>query len=252
MHVLKIDLKKILSILIVLNFALIANAQSERVTEDVKLYYRSSVAFGLAFHTAGWGGSFKYYQHLSYKIKRFYTFEYQNLKHPKQEKVTNAFDDNAKSFFYSKINSFTHARLGIGGQRAFALKELKKGIQVSWIYSGGLNLGFLKPIYLEVYDLDNAGQRVEERYDPEVHTIGVIYGRGSYLKGFDEMQFVPGIYGKFGLNFEYSPYDERIKSMEVGVAVDLFYKEVPLMYNTYNNQYWITFYLMFELGKKLE
>ena len=74
----------------------------------------------------------------------------------------------------------------------------------------------------------------------------------GFGKGVNEMEFIPGIYGKFGLNFEYSPYDEKLKSMEVGVAFDLFYKEVPLMYDTYNNQYWITFYLMLEIGKKIE
>jgi len=233
-------------------FVVGAFAQTNKGKEDIKLYYRSSVSFGLALHTQGLGVSLKYNKHLSHKLKRFYSFEFQNLKHPKQEKVVNAFDDNAKSFFYGKINALTNMRLGIGGQRAFAMKEIKKGVQIAVIYSGGFNLGFLKPIYLEVYDVDGTKEIVEQRYNPEIHTIGVIYGRGSAFSGIDQMEFVPGLFGKFGLNFEYSPYDEKIKSMEVGVAVDWFYKEVPLMYNTYNNQYWVTFYLMFELGKKIE
>jgi hypothetical protein len=100
--------------------------------------------------------------------------------------------------------------------------------------------------------VDGNNQIVTRRYDPEVHTLGTIYGRASFVNGLSEMSIVPGIFAKFGLNFEYSPYDEKLKSIEAGIAFDLFYKEVPLMYNTYNNQYWVTFYLMFEIGKKIE
>jgi hypothetical protein len=244
--------KRIISILISISFFLHGFSQAAKSPDDIKLYYRSSTSYGVFFHTQGLGASFKYQQHLSYKLKRFYSIEYQNLKHPKQEKIVNASDNSAKGFYFSKVNALTNMRFGIGQQKAIALKEIKKGVQLSWIYSGGFNLGFLKPIYLEIYKTSGPDFTVQERYDPEIHPLGTIYGRGNYFKGVGEMEFVPGLYTKFGLNFEYSPYDEKLKSMEVGVAVDWFYKEVPLMYGTYNNQYWVTFYLMFELGKKME
>lgn len=245
-------MKRVLSIILLLTALQNGYSQVGKSPEDVKLYYRSSVAYGFTLHTQGIGASFKYQQHLSYKVKRFYTFNFQNLKHPKQEKVVNAFDDNAKGFFYGKINALMNARFGIGEQRAIALKEVKKGVQIAWVYSGGFNLGLQKPVYLEVYNVDGNNQIISERYDPEKHTMGTIYGRASVFKGVDEIEFVPGLFGKFGLNFEYSPYDQRLKALEVGVAVDWFYKEIPMMYNTYNSQYWITFYLMLELGKKIE
>lgn len=245
-------MKKVFSIFIGISFFLNGFSQSEKSPDDIKLYYRSSTSYGATFHTEGIGVSFKYQQHLSYKFKRFYTIEYQSLKHPKQEKIVNASDNSARGFYYSKVNALTNVRLGIGGQKAIALKEVKKGVQLAWIYSGGFNLGLLKPIYVEIYKNVGPEYTVQERYDPEEHPLGSIYGRGSFYKGISEIEFVPGAFAKFGLNFEYSPYDEKLKSMEVGVAVDWFYKEVPLMYGTYNNQYWVTFYLMFELGKKIE
>ena len=241
--------KKYIIILISISFSFGLSAQT-KPAEDIKLYYRASNSFGLTFHTEGWGVSFKHQKHLSYKLKRIYNFEFQSLKHPKQEKIVSGFGDNTKGYFYGKINALTNLRMGLGQQRAFALKEVKKGVQLAWVYGGGVSLGFLKPIYVEVNNEDN--QRVAVRYDPSIHTQGQIWGKGSMFNGLDEMEVVPGIYGKFALNFEYSPYDEKLKSMEVGVAVDLYYKEVPLMYNTYNNQYWITFYLMLEIGKKIE
>lgn len=242
-------MRKLLIILFLFSFVASGFSQAKKPAEDVKLYYRSSNSYGLTFHTEGWGISFKSQKHLSYKLKRIYNFEFQSLKHPKQEKVVN-FNDNAKGYFYGKINSLTNLRVGISNQRAFALKEIKKGVQLAWVYGGGFSLGLMKPNYVEIYN-DN-GNPEAVRYDPEVHTYGAVIGRASIFRGINEMEFVPGIYGKFALNFEYSPYDERLKSMEVGMAVDLYYKEVPLMYNTYNNQYWITFYVMLEIGKKIE
>lgn len=220
----------------------------EKAPEDIKLYYRASSLFGIYAHTQGFGISYKYQQHLSYKLKRVYLFEFQNLKHPKQEKVF-GFDDNSGGFFYGKINSLANLRVGLGQERSFAMKEVKKGVQLSWIYSLGFTLGFVKPIYMEVVENNKLVQR---RYDPEIHSFNSISGRGSRLLGFDELSLVPGAFVKLGLNFEYASYDHKLKGIETGVALDVFYKQVPLMYYGYNNQHWVTFYLLFEIGKKRE
>lgn len=228
-----------------------ADAQGVKKQQDLKLYYRSSYAFGLVLHTEGFGGSFKYQKHASFKDKRFFTYEFLSLNHPKQKKIFSA-SDNAKGFHYGKINAFSTMRFGFGAQHAFASKEIKKGVQIAYVYSGGFNLGFLRPIYLQIRDPSDPTSYIPQRYDPEIHNSSNIYGRASFVNGLGGMEFVPGIFAKFGLNFEYSPYDDKLKGMEVGVALDLYYKEVPMMYATYNNQYWVTFYLMFEFGSKLE
>lgn len=223
-------------------------AQEQKTPEDIKLYYRSSNAFGATIHTQGWGVSYKAQRHASYKTKRFLNFEFQSLNHPKQEKIGNSFGGNSRKYFYNKYNSLTHFRIGIGEQRAFAQKEVKKGVQIAWIYSAGFNLGLLKPTYVDVYN--NRNEVESERYDPEIHTPGVIIGRSGVFKGFDDTELIPGFYGKLGFNFEYATQDVKLKAVETGVAFDWYYKEVPLMYDTYNNQYWITLYLMIEIGNK--
>lgn len=243
-------MKRTVTIFLILFSFLGSHAQVEKRNEDVKLYYRASNAYGLTFHTEGWGISYKKQVHLSYKLKRIYNFEFQNLKHPKQEKVVNNFFDDSKGYYFGKINSLTRLRIGVSQQRAFALKEIKKGVQLAWVYGLGLNVGFMKPNYIE-YFVDPS-EAVVVRYDPEIHSPGLIRGRAGIFRGVSEMDLIPGIYAKFGMNFEYSTYDEKLKSMEVGVALDLFYKEVPLMYDAYNKQYWITLYLMLEIGKKIE
>lgn len=220
--------------------------------QDVKLYYRSSYAIGAQAHTSGFGINFKKFQHLSYKYKRFYSLEMLNLRHPKQKKVFNGSSDNTRGYHYGKINHFFTTRIGIGQQHAVAQKELKKGVQVAWIYSFGASIGILKPIHVKVYDPTNPNGVITERYDPNIHNQSNVVGGASFFNGFDGIGLVPGAFGKFGLNFENSPYDDRVKSIETGIALDAYFREVPLMYTGTNNSYWLTFYVLFEFGKKIE
>lgn len=237
------------------------SVMAQSVPTDYKTYYRKSVAYGLMLHTAGsvtslrhlgLGGSFKFQNHVAYNHKRFYNFEFFNLKHPKQEKVQNSFFPEGKSYYYAKINSVLTTHFGMGAQKAFAMKELKKGVQIAWVYNAGLALAFVKPNYVKIRSNDGFDNLQEVRYDPSIHTVGMINGRGSVFSGLGEMDVVPGIFGKIALNFEYSPYDERLKGMEVGLMADVYYKSLPMMYETKNYPYWITFYLMLEVGKKIE
>ena len=151
-----------------------------------------------------------------------------------------------------RVNHFMTTRIGIGQQNAIALKELKKGVQVAWIYSFGGSIGILKPIYVKVYDPLNPSGIIREQYNPEVHNQANVVGASSFFYGLDGISLVPGAYGKLGLNFENSPYDDRVKSIETGIAVDAYFRKVPLMYAGENYAYWLTFYVLFEFGKKIE
>ena len=98
---------------------------------------------------------------------------------------------------------------------------------------------------------------VTEKYDPQKHTTGNIYGKAPYTKGLFEMRLLPGIYGKFGLNFEYGALDDKIRAIETGVIIDLYYKKAPIMakidnvdgYDP-NKQFFFSFYINILYGNK--
>ena len=48
--------------------------------------------------------------------KRMWEAEIVNMKHPKEVRSVNPYFDNAKSFFYGKLNSMMVVRAGIGQQ----------------------------------------------------------------------------------------------------------------------------------------
>ncbi|HBH06695.1 MAG TPA: hypothetical protein DDX92_08840 [Flavobacteriales bacterium] len=219
-----------------------------RPVEDIKLFYRSEWSFGGFLHSNGFGGTIRYGQHLTGSKKRIWNVDILNLRHQKEKRITNSPD--ALAFRYGKINTLTNLRLGLGRQNVIFGKELKKGVEISYNYVVGLSVGFLKPVYLEVVGSDGAGSREIERYDPDVHFKASILGRASFVHGLSEIELVPGGHAKFAFNFEFEPEDDRLKMIEAGAAVDVFYKETELLYNANNHQVWVTFYAAYIFGKK--
>jgi hypothetical protein len=139
------------------------------------------------------------------------------------------------------------------------------GVEVRGFFYGGFDLGFAKPSYLYInyYDfVDNnliTNRTVLERYDPKRHfpdigtnpnTLSDIYGRGPLLSGFDKIKLYPGLYVKGGFNFEFGEANDKIKAIEIGAAVDIFPKPVPVMAFVDPTYFFITGYLSFHFGKR--
>ena len=111
-----------------------------------------------------------------------------------------------------------------------------------------------KPVYLEVvvpYDsLPYLETRKYDPNDPLMSTSTYIFGPGSYLKGFDQMNFYPGIYGKFSLSFEYGGWQDKVTALEVGVVIDGHMKAMPIMAKIKNDQVLVNFYISLLWGGK--
>jgi len=120
--------------------------QQKKAPEDVKLYYRSDYSGGFFLHSRGFGGNFRYSQYRTGFVKRIFGVDLLNMTHPKQQKSFNPYFDDARGFFYGKLNSLTLLRLNMGRQKVIFGKEVKQGVQVSYVYQAGLSVGFVKPI----------------------------------------------------------------------------------------------------------
>jgi hypothetical protein len=91
---------------------------------------------------------------------------------------------------------------------------------------------------------------MQERYNPEIHTLENIYGRGAFLTGILNLNFYPGIYGKGGLDFEFGTRNRLIKAMEIGAILD--YSPIPIAIMAYNpkQSLFLTAYLSVSFGKR--
>ena len=124
-----------------------------------------------------------------------------------------------------------------GWQKEIFRKNDKGGISVRLFYSGGLSLGFLKPIYYEVFTFSTVGDVTDPelaKFTPAIHQTQ-IGGRGPFIMGFNELSVIPGATGKTGLSFEFSEKDAIIHALEAGINLTVYPKAVPIMATEQNN-----------------
>ncbi len=222
--------------------------------EEKPVLLRQEGSIGVLIHTSGWGVEFKRGKNITGYKKLMFEAQFVNMKHPKEIKTINPYFENSKSYVYGKLNTFNILRASVGRRHTVYSKADRTGVEVRFIYTGGLSLGITKPVYLEVLQElpPNSGffSVVTERYDPDKHFIDNIYGRAAFTYGFDHLRFHPGVYLKTGFNFEYAPYHEDIKAIEVGATLDAYPKDIPIMALTENKQLFLSFYITFIYGRK--
>lgn len=225
--------------------------------EEKPVRLQNEASFGFLIHSNGLGIEGKRGFMLTYNKKWFLESQLVGMKHPKEIKTINTRFDNPKSFIYGKMNTLTILRLAVGQQHVIYGKADRTGVEIRVNYSGGASIGFAKPVYLII---DHSGpnpedpiNQVEEKYDPNnsrQNNVDNIVGRAPFTRGLDELQPYPGLFMKTGLNFEYGANHEDIKALEVGVAVDAFAKEIPIMAFTKNKQFFLSFYITLIYGQK--
>lgn len=217
-----------------------------------KVGFRSEWYGGLILHTSGWGGNLTRGKFKTYKRYDSYSFDLVNLKHIKEYKIRYITDpDNpTKSFKYGKLNSFYNARISYGQQRMLFEKQREKGVEVYFNWKTGLNIGMLKPIYLEVLNTDLGIGRVEERYDPNKHNESNIFGKGRFKSGLNEMQFIPGANIKGGFKFELAKNREKIFAIETGLIIDIFPTKVAILADQKEDVVFYNLYINVLFGKK--
>jgi hypothetical protein len=214
---------------------------------------KDEFSFGLNFHSSGWGFDFRRGKHITGFKKRMFEAEIVNMKHPKEIRSVNPYFDNAKSFFYGKMNTFTVIRAAIGQQQVLFSKAERGGVEVRLNYTAGLSLGLAKPVYLNILYptlIEGEYEVVVEKYDPNKHFVDNIYGRAPFTEGFSEIKPYPGGYAKFGVSFEYGTMADDVKAIEAGVTIDVYGKEIPIMAFTENQQFFLNFYINLLYGRK--
>lgn len=221
---------------------------------DKTVLYRKEKAFSFILHNEGWGIGYYKGNHLSYFKTRFWNIELVGMSHPKEAKTENPNYGDSKSYVLGQLNSLYVFRSGIGYKKMLNDKPYWGGVQLSYVYTGGFSLGIARPKYLYIIHVNP--QKFDEyylsleQYDPQLHSVDNIYGGGPLLKGFDKIKPYPGLYGKFGFNFEFGQYDEKIRAIEVGGIFDYYFKEIPMMAKNKYPNYFLTLYINIQFGKR--
>jgi hypothetical protein len=235
---------------------LLVSAQGE-LEEPDKIFYKNERTFAILLNSNGLGINYRYGKRVTALRKIIYEGDLVNIKHPKEIKLNSgSYYLSTRSFVYGKINQFYNLRIGIGLQDELFPKFDRGGISIRRYYSFGPTIGIKKPIYYQI-NLDTNGDAIPETqiiekfsYDQHPQTAYIV-GRASYFKGFSEISFVPGLYGKLGFMFEFGKFNQTIHALDAGIIVDAFIKEIPIM-AAYNNQVFLTLFVSYRFGKVID
>jgi hypothetical protein len=219
--------------------------------QDPNVLYRNEMSFGIFAHSRGLGINWMRAKHVTGTRKRLIEVEALNMKHPKEIKISNN-SDNSKRFIYGKLNNILMFRSGVGYQTTIFRRSDRKSVEIRTSYYVGGNVAFAKPNYILVYRETSAGDKFQQsiRYDPEIHSIDSISGKGPLIDGMAEMRVYPGLYAKLNLSFEYAPYSNKVKAIETGVIFDYYPKALPIMAHNPAENFIVTLYVGFVFGKK--
>lgn len=244
----------IYSIIFLFVFALCsAQSTSQAIAngQDPNVLYRNELSCGIFAHSRGFGINVMRARHVTGTRKRLLEVQALNMKHPKEIKVSNT-ADNSKRFVYGKMNNILLFRVGVGYQTTIFKKADRKSVEIRTSYYLGGNITFAKPTYILVFRENSAGNKFPQsvRYNPAVHTIDSISGRGPLVDGLAETRIYPGAYAKINLSFEYAPYSNKVKAIETGLIFDYYPVGLPIMAHNPAENFILTIYVGFVFGKK--
>jgi hypothetical protein len=216
-------------------------------------FYRTHNVYGAYMHTGGLGLYYRRGWRKTGFSNKILNIEILTIKHPKEFKLSSLGNQNVRNYYFGKINSVGFIRSSYGWQKTLFDKEVEKGVRVSSHFLFGPTIALVKPVYLivNISDLDRSGDRIMQYdYDEIIRTGGSIKGRAPFLQGVSETKLRLGTHLKYGLTFEFSKDDESIKALETGFTFDGFIREIPIMAKTYNNRFFLNFYIAYHFGKR--
>ena len=137
-------------------------------------------SLGVHINSNGWGLKLRKGRNLAALKQFMWEIEFTTYKSAKEVRTINPYYSDSKSYIYGKLNSVYFLRGGVGFQHILNRKPYWGGVQLSYLYYGGLSVGITKPVYLFIiHSTNNTDDQVtEERYNPEIHFLDNIYGRG--------------------------------------------------------------------------
>ena len=242
---------RVILILFVISFFSTSVYSQADLIEQID-YNRDSRSVVFALNTNGFATGFRFSKRKTGYSSKLIDIDLAWYTHSKEKRIP-SLSNNQSKFVYGKLNQLLIARIGIGREKELYGKYSETGIAIRYYYTGGLNIGLLKPVYYEVWkDVGTSEAYVStEKFNAdEIYNSGQIYGSASFFKGFGEIDPVFGAFAKFAFSFDINKKYKMINALEMGVIMDLYYKPLPIMEYSTPQQYTFTMFIAYRFGKK--
>jgi hypothetical protein len=189
-----------------------------------------------------------------------FQLEFSELKSPKEKKINAerraVGGSSSRSYIYGKQNNLYTLKLAAGQRFYISEKTDKSPVAISFSYNGGLNLGMVKPYYLDlIYRFDPQGSKIiSEKYSSSNSLKFLepqdINGASGFSKGWDELTLNPGLYAKGSLIFDWGANDSFAKILELGLSSDIFFKNIPIVIGEVRPPLYLNLFMNFYFGKR--
>lgn len=248
-------MRRFVNLLFFLFFYSFFFSQQIGVTGDEKgMLYRDEWNVGAFVHTNGYGLNFHAGRWTSYRTRNSVEVQFTHFKHPEETRRKNIYQtDNAKSFIYGKLYHVNNLQVGISRSITINEKPYWGGVDVRWFWSGGGQLAWLVPVYLQIIHKSSTSSFsyiTVERYDPGKHTLEDIYSRSNFWTGINESVLYPGLYLQGGFCFDYSQVKSISRLLEVGLMLNYSPIPIKIMAHAPSQNIFINAYLGLQIGKK--
>ncbi len=244
-------MKAIRLILFFFLLSILQNAVAQEIERsEAGLIYKRERSLNINLNTDGWGFAYRLGYFKTGYVKRTLDFSFSFMHDLKEQKYYNPADNNSKSFIYGKERKMYSLKLLYGKQKDISNKPYWGGVDIRWLTLYGINLAIGKPIYLYVVDQASDNILVIRKYDPDQHTLDVIYGRAPYVNGLEELELYPAITFKTAINVEYGVLPEKTRSIEAGLIVNAYLIPYNIMAYQQPKYFDFSFYVSFQFGKR--
>lgn len=194
----------------------------------------------------------------TYDLTTFYHLSLGEIHHPKEVRQSAPPQTRYRSFVYGKQNSLFALRTGWGKKKYFSEKAKVKGVAVGMSYSLGPTLGLLKPYYLAItrFNPDNPlnySIRFEKYTENNADVFlsnSRILGAAPFTKGLSEIGLLPGANASLAFQLDWGAFDQRVRALQIGVMLDAFPKNVPILVGERNAPLFLNFFANLQFGKR--
>lgn len=217
--------------------------------EEGNLSFRKQSVVGVQLRTNGYGLFYELGKRKSARYTNLYSLELTEIKHRKEEKSPGGENFFSNSYVLGKINNFYQAKLGFGQQYILGQKGNKNGVAVTASLQGGLDMGLLKPYYIDIQDASGVDRSVSYQSDSSAFlNPQIIYGGSGLTKGWNELKVKPGLFVKTALRFDFGRYNETVDALEIGLSLEGFSQKIPILLFNDPKQLFLQMHIAFVFG----
>lgn len=227
------------------------NEMVRQAEEGVLVYQKQSI-FGIQLRTNGYGAFYELGKMKSNRKTNIYRIDIAEIKHPKEEKISNNSFFFGNPYIFAKRNYFYPITLGFGQQYILGQKGNKNGVAVTAIYNAGISIGLLRPYYVDVNDPIDGEKEIKYSLEDSALFVdqSAIIAGGGFGKGWSEIKVKPGVFAKVGMRFDYGRFNETVSGLEIGMSVDYYASKIPILLYQNDKRMFFQGYVAILFGKR--